>query len=155
MTRFTVRRAARGAAATHCCATARGWIGSSGAAATPIGACSRRRSAAPGATNPAASSKAAGRSGHWRCQDRASSSASQGGLEARIAAVVADSPARRSSAAVYRAETAPGASSGAPVHGGRAASTATTSPGWSSAHPAATAAPSDTPPTTIGPSLAA
>jgi hypothetical protein len=93
---------------------------------------------------------ASGKDGHCPTQDLVSSAASHGGLEARIAAVAAASPSRRSTCAEWRAACAAGAVSGAPVHAGSAASTATTCPGLAIAHEVATAAPMETPPTAIG-----
>ena len=98
---------------------------------------------------------ASGSAGHWPTHDRVSSSASHAGLEARIAAIADASPSRRNSCAEYRAASAAGALAGEPVHAGSAASTATACDGWASAHDVATAAPIDTPPTAIGPRLAA
>ena len=98
---------------------------------------------------------ASGSCGHWARHDRVSSSASHGGLDARICAVVAARPSARSWDAEYRAARAAGADPGAPAQAGSAASTATVCPGCASAHAAATAAPIETPPTAIGPSRAA
>ena len=71
---------------------------------------------------------ASGNDGHCPTHDLVSSSASHGGLEARIADVAATSPSRRSTCAEWRAACAAGAVSGAPVHAGSAASTATDVP---------------------------
>jgi hypothetical protein len=98
---------------------------------------------------------ASGKDGHCPTHDLVSSSASHGGLEARIAEVAATSPSRRSRCAEWSAACAAGAVSGAPVHAGSAASTATTWPGRDSAHAVATAAPMETPPTAIASARAA
>jgi hypothetical protein len=69
---------------------------------------------------------------------------------------VADtSPSLRSTSAEYRAACAAGAVFGEPVHGGRAANTATARFGLANAQLADTAAPMDTPPTAMAPCLAA
>ncbi len=98
---------------------------------------------------------ASGSDGHCPTQDRVNSSASQGGLDARICDVADTNPSLRSTSAECLAACAAGAVSGEPVHGGNAANTATTCAGWASAQLTATAAPMDTPPTTMAPSRAA
>ncbi|CPZ06399.1 Uncharacterised protein [Mycobacteroides abscessus] len=123
-----------------------------GAAATAIGTLSARISAADGFTNAATSSIAWGRPGHCTAHERVSSAASHAGLLACIAAVTAASPSERKDSAVTRADTEAGESSGAPVHAGIAASTATVASGFCNAHVRATAVPMETPPTTMGPS---
>ncbi len=98
---------------------------------------------------------ASGSDGHCPTQDRVSSSASQGGLDARICEVADTSPSLRSTV-----RRVPGGLRGrrglrrarprrqGGQHRDRAA-------GWASAQLTATAAPMDTPPTTMAPSRAA
>ena len=126
------------------------------AAATPIGTVSLSSSAQVGATYRDAASMASGSDGHWPTQDRVSSSASHGGLDARICAVADTSPSLRSTSAEYWAASAAGAVSGEPVHGGQGGQHRDGArPGGPAPNDAATAAPMDTPPTAIGPSRAA
>ena len=113
-------------------------------AARPAGPA--RRSSVPRSPPPRPSRRASAATAPRH--ERVSSSASHGGLDARICVVVAARPSRRSWAAVCRAARAAGADPGAPVQAGRAARTATARSGWASAHAVATAAPIEIPPTT-------
>src|SRR6478609_1891300 len=98
---------------------------------------------------------ASGSDGHCPTQDRLNSSASQAGLDARICEIADTSPLLRNPSADCLAAWAAGEKSGEPVHGGRAANTATARRGCARAQLAATAAPMDTPPTTMASTRAA
>ena len=67
---------------------------------------------------------ASGSEGHCPTHDRVNSSASHGGLDARICDVADTNPSLRSTSAECFAACAAGAVSGEPVHGGNAANTA-------------------------------